>query len=74
MSLSFEELRSATATGEVHAIDNAFRGQLDGLRDAVLQEMQHDFDDFVRSHDSKFTATRSKGRAPGHTTRNNVCY
>ena len=27
------------APGEVHAIDNAFRGQLDGLRDAVLQDM-----------------------------------
>ncbi|CAK9050758.1 unnamed protein product [Durusdinium trenchii] len=55
-----KELRSATATGEVHAIDNAFRGQLDGLRDAVLQEMQHDFDDFVRSHDSKFTDEQVK--------------
>lgn len=53
----WQELRSATATSEVHAIDNAFRGQLDALRDAVLQEMQHDFDEFVRSHDSKFTAT-----------------
>lgn len=54
---NWQELRSATATSEVHAIDNAFRGQLDALRDAVLQEMQHDFDEFVRSHDSKFTAT-----------------
>eukprot|EP00438_Fugacium_kawagutii_P013199 Skav224511 [mRNA] locus=scaffold825:41175:42807:- [translate_table: standard] len=52
-----KDLRSATATSEVHAIDNAFRGQLDSLRDAVLQEMQHDFDEFVRSHDSKFTAS-----------------
>lgn len=55
-----KELRSATATSEVHAIDNAFRGQLDALRDAVLQEMQHDFDEFVRSHDSKFTDEQVK--------------
>lgn len=57
-----QELRSATGSSEVHGIDNAFRGQLDALRDAVLQEMQHDFDEFVRSHDSKFTATRTNSR------------
>ena len=50
-----QELRSAAGSSEVHAVDNAFRGTLDSLRDAVLQEMYHDFDDFVRSHDSKFT-------------------
>ena len=39
----------AKATNDVHAIDNAFRGDLDALRDAVLQEMQHEFDDFVKA-------------------------
>ena len=55
-----KELRLATGSSEVHGSDNAFRGQLDALRDAVLQEMQHDFDEFVRSHDSKFTDEQVK--------------
>ncbi|CAJ1424545.1 unnamed protein product, partial [Effrenium voratum] len=55
-----KELRSANVSSEVHATDNAFRGQLDALRDAVVQEMQHDFDEFVRAHDSKFTDEQVK--------------
>ena len=39
----------------MHAVDNAFRGTLDALRDAVLHEMHHDFDDFIKSHSSQFT-------------------
>jgi hypothetical protein len=54
------ELRDATSTSDVHAVDNAFRGQLDALRDSVLQEMQHDFDEFVKAHDTKFTDEQVK--------------
>lgn len=54
------ELLAAGAAADVHAIDNAFRGQLEALRDAVLQEMQHEFDTFVRAHDSKFADEQVK--------------
>ncbi|CAE8705631.1 unnamed protein product, partial [Polarella glacialis] len=54
------ELRGVTDSKDIHAIDNAFRGQLDGLRDAVLQEMHHEFDEFVKSHDRKFTDEQVK--------------
>ena len=33
-----QDLQSAAASADVHAIDNTFRGQLDSLRDAVLQD------------------------------------
>jgi len=54
------ELRNAGSAGDVHVIDNAFRGQLDSVRDAVLQEMYHEFDEFVKAHDSKFTDEQVK--------------
>merc|ERR1712190_509482 len=37
-----------------------FSGQLDALRDAVLQQMHHEFDEFVKAHDTKFTDDQVK--------------
>jgi hypothetical protein len=54
------ELRSAGSAGDVHSVDNTFRGQLDSLRDSVLQEMHHEFDEFVKAHDTKFTDEQVK--------------
>eukprot|EP00929_Paragymnodinium_shiwhaense_P017853 TRINITY_DN12766_c0_g2_i1.p1 TRINITY_DN12766_c0_g2~~TRINITY_DN12766_c0_g2_i1.p1 ORF type:complete len:3238 (-),score=874.93 TRINITY_DN12766_c0_g2_i1:313-10026(-) len=55
-----KELEGASGTAEVHAVDNQFRAQLDALRDAVMQEMHHEFDEFVKAHDSKFTDEQVK--------------
>mmetsp|Transcript_74985 Transcript_74985/g.129936 ORF Transcript_74985/g.129936 Transcript_74985/m.129936 type:complete len:780 (-) Transcript_74985:46-2385(-) len=54
------DLRDASDSSDVHVIDNSFRGQLDALRDAVLQEMYHEFDEFVKAHDTKFTDEQVK--------------
>jgi hypothetical protein len=55
-----QDLRTAQTAKDVHVVDNAFRGQLDSLRDAALQEMHHEFDEFVKAHDQKFTDEQVK--------------
>ncbi|CAK0840853.1 unnamed protein product [Prorocentrum cordatum] len=60
IELHTRELRSAGTAGDVHATDNAFRGQLDSVRSAAMQEMHHEFDEFVKAHDTKFTDEQVK--------------
>lgn len=54
------DLRSAASPGDVHSTDNAFRASLDALRDSTMQEMQHEFDEFVKAHSTKFTDEQVK--------------
>eukprot|EP00971_Amphidinium_carterae_P112818 2234303-Amphidinium_carterae.1 len=54
------ELQVAKAANDVQGIDNAFRADLDALRESVMQEMQHEFDEFVKAHDAKFTDEQVK--------------